>query len=215
VYAAFFLICTSTFLKIRWWVGTLVLATPVALLHAWQRGRHMHVSLPPDALIHVSVAWAAGGLMAYLAEWYRRQMFSSQREAAAAHAKELQEAQARVAAQRQLAAAQAQAAQRALVVAREKAAHEAQIEFMSLMCHEVCVCEGLRAKSTRCVCLHDVRNVALFVSVVLSLCCSRSIATKPVVKERRVSEAVRSVLDIFRDVADEARGLKTSFTNAH
>lgn len=140
VYAAFFLVCTTTFLKIRWWVGTLVLATPVLLLHMWQRGRHLRVELPADAQVHIVVAWGVGGLMSYLAEWYRRQMFSSQRMAAAAHQKELLEAQARVRAQRQLAAAQAQAAQRALVVAREKAAHEAQIEFMSLMCHEVRGC---------------------------------------------------------------------------
>ncbi len=137
VYAAFFLICTTTFLKLRWWVGTLVLAAPVVLLHMWQRSKTAHVALPSDALVHILVAWAVGGLMAYLAEWYRRQMFASQCMAAAAHQKELLEAQARMRAQRQLAAAQAQAAQRALAVARDKAAHDAQIEFMSLMCHEV------------------------------------------------------------------------------
>lgn len=49
----------------------------------------------------------------------------------------MMEATARIQAQRELAAAQAQAAQRALTVAREKAAHEAKSEFMSLMCHEV------------------------------------------------------------------------------
>jgi hypothetical protein len=53
--------------------------------------------------------------------------------AAAAHEKELAEARARVAVERQLAAAQRQAAQRALSVAREKAANEAKSEFMSLM----------------------------------------------------------------------------------
>jgi hypothetical protein len=53
--------------------------------------------------------------------------------AAAAHEKELQEARARVAVERKLAAAQRQAAQRALSVAREKAANEAKSEFMSLM----------------------------------------------------------------------------------
>ena len=54
------------------------------------------------------------------AEWYRRQMFASQRLAQIAHDKELLEAQARIKAQRALATAQAQAAQRALSVAREK-----------------------------------------------------------------------------------------------
>ncbi len=57
--------------------------------------------------------------------------------AEAAHQAELLEVQARIAAQRQLAAAQAQAAHRALIVAREKAANEAKSDFMSLMCHEV------------------------------------------------------------------------------
>lgn len=75
--------------------------------------------------------------MAYLSEWYRRQMFASQRLASQAHHQELLEAQARIRAQRQLAAAQAQAAHRALSVARERAANEAKSEFMSLMCHEV------------------------------------------------------------------------------
>lgn len=120
----------------RWWVGTLILATPTALASFWQRGKRLDL-LPQDAVIHITVAWAVGGLMAYLAEWYRRQVFSSQHLAQAAHEKELLEAQARIRVQRQLAAAQAQAAQRALSVAREKAANEAKSEFMSLMCHEV------------------------------------------------------------------------------
>ena len=64
-------------------------------------------------------------------------MFANQKLACAAHEKELLEARARMQAQRELAAAQAQAAQRALSIAREKAANEAKSEFMSLMCHEV------------------------------------------------------------------------------
>jgi hypothetical protein len=28
--------------------------------------------LPADAVVHITVAWAVGGLMAYLSEWYRR-----------------------------------------------------------------------------------------------------------------------------------------------
>ena len=64
-------------------------------------------------------------------------MFASQLLAATAHEKELLEARARIKAQRQLAAAQAQAAHRALTVTREKASNEAKSEFMSLMCHEV------------------------------------------------------------------------------
>ncbi len=194
VYVAFFLIATSSFLKIRWWVGMYVLAVPSALMQyqylsmvgglarsgggggaggmaaataaglpladnpaaaseagaaaaaacAAAAGRELvgpggmvGVGLPKDAAVHVAVAWAVGGLMAYLAEWYRRQMFAHAKRAALAHSSELMEAQARIAAQRALAAAQAQAAQRALSVAREKAANEAKSEFMSLMCHEV------------------------------------------------------------------------------
>lgn len=37
VYVCFFLICTSTFLKIRWWVGTLVLMVPMVLANLWHR----------------------------------------------------------------------------------------------------------------------------------------------------------------------------------
>lgn len=28
--------------------------------------------LPTDAVVHITVAWAVGGLMAYLTDWYRR-----------------------------------------------------------------------------------------------------------------------------------------------
>lgn len=59
---------------------------------------------------------------------YCRQMYANARVACAAHEKEMKEARARIQAQRELAAAQAQAAQRALTVAREKAAHEAKSE---------------------------------------------------------------------------------------
>lgn len=55
-------------------------------------------------------------------------MYANARVACAAHEKEMKEARARIQAQRELAAAQAQAAQRALTVAREKAAHEAKSE---------------------------------------------------------------------------------------
>ncbi|GBF98529.1 PAS PAC sensor hybrid histidine kinase [Raphidocelis subcapitata] len=185
VYMSYFLIATTTFLKIRWWVGTALLAVPMAAAHAWHGspaaatalwaaahavpggvdwgppsagslrwlltgsaepvdgdfggngGQGGGGILPADAVVHITVAWAVGGLMAYLCDWYRRQMYAHSRLAAAAHEKELAEARARVAAERQLAAAQRQAAQRALSVAREKAANEAKSEFMSLMCHEV------------------------------------------------------------------------------
>lgn len=65
---------------------------------------------------------------AFLADWYRRQMYASQQLAALAHLKEMREATARIQAQRELAAAHAQAAQRALAIARERAASEAKSE---------------------------------------------------------------------------------------
>ena len=68
--------------------------------------------MPGDCLVHITVAWAVGGFMAFLAEGYRRQMFASQLLAASAHEKELLEARARIKAQRQLAAAQAQVGSR-------------------------------------------------------------------------------------------------------
>ena len=71
VFACYFLICTATFLKIRWWVGTLVLAIPVLLSHSWYLRREAPV-MPEDSLVHITVAWAVGGFMAYLAEGYRR-----------------------------------------------------------------------------------------------------------------------------------------------
>jgi hypothetical protein len=58
-----------------------------------------------------------------------RQMYANARLACAAHEKEMMEATARIQAQRELAAAQAQAAQRALTVAREKAAHEVCVDL--------------------------------------------------------------------------------------
>ena len=66
-------------------------------------------------------------------------MFANAQLARVAAEKELEEAQGRTTAQHALANARAQAAQRALVVAREKASNEAKSEFMSLMCHEVCL----------------------------------------------------------------------------
>eukprot|EP00884_Botryococcus_braunii_P011489 jgi/Botrbrau1/20340/Bobra.0006s0013.5 len=136
VFAAYFLICTASLLKIRWMTGCLVLSSPLILLFI-VGGRWNTEHLPRDAGVQLVVAWATGALMSYLADSYRRQMFANQQLARAAAEKEIEEARARSAAQHALAAAQQQAAQRALTVAREKAANEAKSEFMSLMCHEV------------------------------------------------------------------------------
>lgn len=82
-------------------------------------------------------SWVCDGASKRLSSHACRQMFANHRLAFAAAEMEVHEAKARLEAQNQLAAAQAQAAQRALVVAREKASNEAKSEFMSLMCHEV------------------------------------------------------------------------------
>lgn len=134
VYAAMFMISTTCFLKIQWLVGTSFMMLPLAVTHFWHKNANV---LPTDAMVHLIVSWAVGGFMAYLSDTYRRQMFVNHRLAKVAAEKELQEAQARINVQQQLATAQAQAAQRAISVAREKAANEAKSEFMSLMCHEV------------------------------------------------------------------------------
>ena len=63
---SFFLICTTTFMQLRWWLGSAFLAAPVLLMHYWfHLGR---LSVPEDAVSHVVIAWAVGGLMSFLAE---------------------------------------------------------------------------------------------------------------------------------------------------
>lgn len=63
---------TSTFLKIRWWVGTGLLATPTLAVSLWYSSPAPSALLPKDAVVHIIVAWAVGGLMAYLSDWTRR-----------------------------------------------------------------------------------------------------------------------------------------------
>lgn len=73
IFACFFLICTSSLLKIRWLLGTLALTPPllvVASAAAWNPA--MSYVLPRDAEVHLTVAWATGGLMSYVADSYRR-----------------------------------------------------------------------------------------------------------------------------------------------
>lgn len=133
VLMTYFLITTTTFLKLRWYIGAAVLALPVVVV--WLQGEH--TILPQDGVVHVTMAWAVGALMAYLAESYRRQMFANHKLALLAAEKEILQMRKHSAMQRELTQAQAQAATRALCVAREKAANEAKSDFMSLMCHEV------------------------------------------------------------------------------
>jgi hypothetical protein len=147
-YAAFFLVCATSVLKIRWTVGTAALALPMALVTAVGLGLHAALPLPAyllaaaptvsvDVVVNFLTAWAVGGLMGFISDSERRRCFIHHRAALAAAEKELGEARARVQAERDLAAAQAQAQARALVVARERAASEAKSEFMGLMMHEV------------------------------------------------------------------------------
>lgn len=63
---------TTTFLKIRWWVGTGLLATPTLAVSLWYSSPAPSALLPKDAVVHIVVAWAVGGLMAYLSDWTRR-----------------------------------------------------------------------------------------------------------------------------------------------
>ena len=93
--------------------------------------------LPVHALMHLVVAWAAGTLMGYLSDSSRRQSFASHRLALSAAATEVEEARARVAAERELASAQALAEAKSLLVDRERAANEAKSEFISMLCHEI------------------------------------------------------------------------------
>lgn len=140
VYAAFFLICATPLLKIRWFVGTTVLVTPVLLAAASHLRLHpaaapvrallgiaapasscaaangasgpcaaaATAALPWEAVVHLVVAWAVGGLMAFLSDSNRRQAFANHALALSAAEKELAEVRARAGVERELAAAQAQ-----------------------------------------------------------------------------------------------------------
>jgi hypothetical protein len=73
-FACFFLICTSSLLKIRWLLGTLALLPPLLLVYGMRLMRPQQVAsvLPRDADVHLTVAWATGALMSFVADSYRR-----------------------------------------------------------------------------------------------------------------------------------------------
>jgi hypothetical protein len=76
IFACFFLICTSSLLKIRWLLGTLALTPPLLLIASaslWNPA--MTAVLPRDAEVHLTVAWATGGLMSFVADSYRRSRY--------------------------------------------------------------------------------------------------------------------------------------------
>ena len=140
VLASFFLICTTSVLRLRWLAPAALLAAPVVLatahnlrLQRLPAGGVRLVSagpLPTDAVLHLAVAWAVGALMGYLSDANRRQAFANHRRALAAAAKELSEVRTRGAVEQQLAAARALAEVRA-------AENEAKSEFVGMLCHEL------------------------------------------------------------------------------
>ena len=80
-FACFFLICTTSLLKIRWLLGTAVLTAPLVLVYSARALRGVAVAglrvrladvLPHDADVHLTCAWATGALMSFLADSYRR-----------------------------------------------------------------------------------------------------------------------------------------------
>ena len=69
---------TTSFLKLRWFVGTAFLIVPVAFTE--YRAVHFRSApLPHDAPVHVAIAWAVGALMSFLADTYRRSVTCLQR----------------------------------------------------------------------------------------------------------------------------------------
>lgn len=74
-FACFFLICTTSLLKVRWLLGTLALTLPLLLVYGLRLLRPAQgpsVLLPRDADVHLTVAWATGALMSFVADSYRR-----------------------------------------------------------------------------------------------------------------------------------------------
>ena len=62
---------TTSFLKLRWFVGTAFLAAPVVFCH-YRAAHFVAAPLPKDATVHIAIAWAVGALMSFLADTYRR-----------------------------------------------------------------------------------------------------------------------------------------------
>lgn len=78
------------------------MGVPVLLVHFWSYWERASMRdlegaiLPSDAPIHITVSWAVGALMSFLADTYRRQMFVNHKLAATAAEKELRETQVRL-----------------------------------------------------------------------------------------------------------------------
>ena len=72
-FACFFLISATLLLRVRWYLGTVCLALPVSLVCSaplW--GSSLPQVLPQDAEVHLTIAWALGALVAFLADAHRR-----------------------------------------------------------------------------------------------------------------------------------------------
>ena len=74
-FACFFLICTTLLLRLRWVVGTSILALSLLVLYGARLGGAAWPSvLPADADVHLTVAWATGGVLSYMIESQKRYM---------------------------------------------------------------------------------------------------------------------------------------------
>ena len=72
-FACFFLISATLLLRVRWFLGAAIQAFPVIAVFStplW--GSELSHVLPHDAELHLTIAWALGALIAYLADDYRR-----------------------------------------------------------------------------------------------------------------------------------------------
>lgn len=72
-FACFFLISATLLLQVRWFLGSAILAIPVIVVFIaplW--GSILPQVLPQEAELHLTVAWALGALIAFLADAQRR-----------------------------------------------------------------------------------------------------------------------------------------------
>ena len=115
-------------MQVRWWLGTVFLAVPTGLSFSLFSATTVgNVLVGRQLREHIAMAWSIGCLMSYLAETYRRQTFANHKLAAAAAARELNEAKQRILIQADLSRVQREAASRLVLVEREKAANDAKV----------------------------------------------------------------------------------------
>ena len=189
VIIAFFLICTSTLLRLRWYIGSIAFSVPVALATAVSATLRSRGNLPllvpalksleplsPNSIIHLSIAWAVGTLMGYLSDESRRTAFANHRRAVVAVKTELEQMEARLAAEQNLSAVQALAQAKSLLVERERAANEAKSEFISMLCHEI------RTPLSGCL-----ASAEMLLECDLSVSCQSSVSCPPLCTTEELS----------------------------